>query len=1152
MKKLIAASIVLLGLLLLWSCNTSDPGKDVFNIQGDTAWTRCDSLLIVLKDKDGNVLDTLFNDSLKDIEQLKNLSADKYKGGEAQIFIKGVKQGGLCFEQNRTFDESNGKVTVDTVSDTAAKPVAVQATPDDTLKLALGESAFAEARVKPSYADQGIIWFQEGDAGVVTVEVQPGNSPSRLKVIAAAAGDARLVAVSKKDTTKKDVVYIKVLKAASKSLTLSKDSLSLFQGGPGDSLSAAVLPPEASQAVTWASRDSSVATVDSNGRVAPVKAGTTYVVATSKENSGSDSARVVVVLDVPVLTVNSKGGAPVNAQLIFSAVVKQSFGTLVLYKWDLDGDGTWDDSLHGPWSGDSVDLPAVSTKYSKEGTFKAKFLVRDGEGNEATVESPVDIGNQPPEISALRADTTISIKDSISLTATLHDVDGKVAAYAWDYDGDGVFDDSATVSDSTVHLASGHRYPAAGDIKTILRAVDDNGKARLDTIKIKVELDPPVADAGPDVSITAGSPLEVHIKGTDKYGAIAKREFKLGSGSYITVSKQDTTVLTPATPGPLTISVRVTDDDGNTAEDSALVTLIAPSKSNDDLALLTPSAGSLTPAFKPVTLFYSLAVGYADSQVTVSAVPSDPAAVIAVNGKPVASGAASDPVDVKVGTTVNVFQIVVTAQDGSQKVYSLSVTRAPSTDSKLAKLEATGFSLKPSFDPAVLDYADTVGFGVTSVKLTPTASHPAAKVTVNDTLLASGVLSNALNLLPGDNLIKVVVTAQDNATKTTYKIHVVRKGKLVVYQGLGVFTPATVIDSSEQVIGSSIKLKHAPVAGYHFLHWSVTQGQASIGDTAADSTTLIMDSSIVRVQANFAINVYTITTKVTGTLGGIFSPDSIRIDYGKDTTITINPLAGFRVLSVTDNGNAVSTLGSAFGPRTYKLTNVTGDHQITASFRKFYVMSASVTGSGQVIQPLSPVNVDEGGTYEFQFQSSAAGQTLGTLSDGGVGVPSGSITGDSMGVIKYSVTADKDHNVAAGYVIKTYTLKVYGHDLCVQGHCTGIYCLFCFSGRGTGPDSVVTTVNWGSSYDVTTADSNAAKQPFLYWYKNGVKSDTTTYTLVSNITSNTTVSAIYKSIIKPPPCCITGSCCILQGPTPVQQTTIPMAAPQSMEIIDKP
>src|SRR5690242_18148348 len=120
MKKLLLSAAAL-GLLILWACHLGpEDDKNVFEIEGDTSWTSCDSVLVELLDKDGNVLDTLFNDSLKNIDQLQHLSADKYPGGKAQIHIKGSKSGGVCFEQKRNFESGSSTVVVDTVADPGA------------------------------------------------------------------------------------------------------------------------------------------------------------------------------------------------------------------------------------------------------------------------------------------------------------------------------------------------------------------------------------------------------------------------------------------------------------------------------------------------------------------------------------------------------------------------------------------------------------------------------------------------------------------------------------------------------------------------------------------------------------------------------------------------------------------------------------------------------------------------------------------------------------------------------------------------------------------------------------------------------------------------------------------------------------------------
>ncbi len=66
-------------------------------------------------------------------------------------------------------------------------------------------------------------------------------------------------------------------------VTLDKSSLTLAEGGTAQ-LTAAVKPDNASnKAVTWESGDTSVATVDTNGKVTAVGAGTATITATTQD-----------------------------------------------------------------------------------------------------------------------------------------------------------------------------------------------------------------------------------------------------------------------------------------------------------------------------------------------------------------------------------------------------------------------------------------------------------------------------------------------------------------------------------------------------------------------------------------------------------------------------------------------------------------------------------------------------------------------------------------------------------------------------------------------------------------------------------------------------------------------------------------------------
>ncbi|MDO4543517.1 MAG: leucine-rich repeat protein [Clostridia bacterium] len=87
------------------------------------------------------------------------------------------------------------------------------------------------------------------------------------------------------------------------SVTVSPANVSLYIG-EATTLSVSVSPSNATdKTVTWASDNASVATVNQNGRVTAVAAGTTYIRATAKDGSGKyGSAKITVLTPTPAPT----------------------------------------------------------------------------------------------------------------------------------------------------------------------------------------------------------------------------------------------------------------------------------------------------------------------------------------------------------------------------------------------------------------------------------------------------------------------------------------------------------------------------------------------------------------------------------------------------------------------------------------------------------------------------------------------------------------------------------------------------------------------------------------------------------------------------------------------------------------------------------
>jgi len=119
------------------------------------------------------------------------------------------------------------------------------------------------------------------------------------------------------------------------------------------------------------------------------------------------------------------------------------------------------------------------------------------------------------------------------------------------------------------------------------------------------------------------------------------------------------------------INIKVTAFDGTVKTYGIVVT--RKKSSNANLANLTTSSGTLTPAFAMATQLYADTVTYSTASVKVTPTTSDATASVTVNGAAVTSGTASGGISLAVG--FNQVKTIVTAQDGTQKTYFITVHR---------------------------------------------------------------------------------------------------------------------------------------------------------------------------------------------------------------------------------------------------------------------------------------------------------------------------------------------------------------------------------------------------------------------------------------------------------------------------------------------
>ncbi|WP_260845773.1 tandem-95 repeat protein [Paenibacillus sp. Y412MC10] len=149
------------------------------------------------------------------------------------------------------------------------------------------------------------------------------------------------------------------------------------------------------------------------------------------------------------------------------------------------------------------------------------------------------------------------------------------------------------------------------------------------------------------------------------YSAYDEVDKDLTDGVVVTGSVDSDTL------GTYILHYNVADSSGNPAPEETRTVQVVSS----NLSSLTVGGYSISPAFDPDKREYTLNVPSSEKTVTVAAVAADPSATLVMSGFPQGSSG-SQAVNLKVGS--NEVTIVVTAQGGSTRTYTLQINRQAS------------------------------------------------------------------------------------------------------------------------------------------------------------------------------------------------------------------------------------------------------------------------------------------------------------------------------------------------------------------------------------------------------------------------------------------------------------------------------------------
>ena len=266
-------------------------------------------------------------------------------------------------------------------------------------------------------------------------------------------------------------------------------------------------------------------------------------------------------------------------------------------------------------------------------------------------------------------------------------------------------------------------------------------------------------DGVAQVGQTLTAPLAADI--TDPDGAVVVTGHSW-SGAGTTTNAATYAVVAGDLDNTITVTVTYTDGQGTgkmlTSAPTAAVEAAGVILSDDaDLSALTISEGTL-PTFAAATISYTVSVGNDVASVTVTPTVADDDASVTVAGTAVTSATASGAITLNVGA--NAIAIVVTAQNGTEKTYTVTVTRAANTAPRITTAATQSVAENtPTTTPVVTFAADDDESNTITWALT---GADAGDFTLN---AASGALT--FNTAPNYETKRsyaVTVTATDNGT----------------------------------------------------------------------------------------------------------------------------------------------------------------------------------------------------------------------------------------------------------------------------------------------------------------------------------------------------------------------------------------------------
>ena len=302
-----------------------------------------------------------------------------------------------------------------------------------------------------------------------------------------------------------------------------------------------------------------------------------------------DTLLVNVVTDPPTIQVTSESmdnRHKINSSVELRVNASDKFGTIQRLDWGCTNGSmfSFDDNTVFDTPRASITNEIITVLMPGTATESYKCIVKatDDDGEFASDTVQFRVLQDLPYISLNITNQTLTIKDQVQLGFMAIDTLGEIVGYelACDSVRANLKNNWTSFAKNTTPTVT--MPPEACKWYCSIRVTDDDGNTSSDTATFNVLLDPPTVRVLGDYTVTIKDTLGLDAMASDLYGRIALYEWGCGSAdaqnigfTYSSTTSPQYSAIMPATAqSGYKCIIRVTDDDGNTARDTALIDII--------------------------------------------------------------------------------------------------------------------------------------------------------------------------------------------------------------------------------------------------------------------------------------------------------------------------------------------------------------------------------------------------------------------------------------------------------------------------------------------------------------------------------------------------------------------------------------------------